>query len=361
MADSSVLLNLYEREFSSVNSKNNYFNINNRRYIGSKQKLVPWINSLIKKYCFGGVFTEVFAGTACISQQLIKDRKYKKVILNDLLYSNIVIYEAFFKQEYFDLKKLEDFKNYFSSIDSVKIEDNYSSLNYGDKFFSKNDAKLIGFIREYLESNKYFFNDKEYKILLASLLYSLDRSANTVGHFEAYRKNITIDDTFSFDLISPLEFNSIEIEIEIYRENANELVRNIESNLIYIDPPYNSRQYSRFYHVLENITLWQKPKLYGVALKPESDNMSEYCKNGAYKEFCDLIKNIKSDFIIVSYNNSYNTKSSSSKNKITLEFISDSLSSKGKLKIFNKRHSFFSAGKTDFKNHMEFLFLTEVK
>jgi len=57
---------------------------------------------------------------------------------------------------------------------------------------------------------------------------------------------------------------------------------------VYIDPPYNSRQYSRFYHVLETLIKWDKPKLYGVALKPEPENMSDYCRNNARHKFSEL-------------------------------------------------------------------------
>ena len=72
------------------------------------------------------------------------------------------------------------------------------SLNYGNKFFSNDAAKLIGFIREDLEkrhnskSKRESISDAEYNILLASLLYSFDKIANTVGHYEAYRKNTKV-------------------------------------------------------------------------------------------------------------------------------------------------------------------------
>jgi adenine-specific DNA methylase len=108
---------------------------------------------------------------------------------------------------------------------------------------------------------------------------------------------------------------------EIYRRDANELVREIKADVYYIDPPYNSRQYSRFYHVLETLTKWDSPVLSGVALKPPIENISEYCKVGAPEAFAELIENIQAKLVIVSYNNTYNSKSSSSKNKITLEQI----------------------------------------
>ena len=131
-------------------------------------------------------------------------------------------------------------------------------------------------------------------------------------------------------------------------------------DIVYIDPPYNSRQYSRFYHVLENLTTWKKPKLYGEALKPEPENMSEYCRSGALQAFADLIRDLQCKYIVVSYNNTYASKSTSSRNKMTLENIKDVLKTKGELTCFEKEHSFFNAGKTDFTEHKEFIFLVKV-
>ena len=72
-------------------------------------------------------------------------------------------------------------------MDVSNIEDNYVSINYGDKYFSADDAKVIGFIRQDIEDryNGNGISEKEYYILLSSLIYSLDRAANTVGHYDA--------------------------------------------------------------------------------------------------------------------------------------------------------------------------------
>ena len=234
---------------------------------------------------------------------------------------------------------------------------NYVSENFGEKFFSQNDALIIGYIREYIEETLEF-NEKEKNILLASLLYSADKAANTVGHYDAYIKGKNIPDSFCFDLISPYQYSNKKIHIS--RKDANQLAKEICCDIVYIDPPYNSRQYSRFYHVLENITTWRKPKLFGEARKPEPENMSEYCRNSATKVFEDLILSLKCKYIVVSYNNTYNSKSSSSKNKITLEDIEKILNKKGSVMTFEKSHRFFNAGKTSLDDHKELIFISKV-
>lgn len=330
------------------------YEIWNRRYTGSKFKLADWIFEIIDNNCTGDSFCDIFAGTGIIAQHAIK--KMQKVIVNDFLYSNEIIYKAFFLQDPFDIEKINEYKTQFQNINVLDIKDNYVSVNYGGKFFSYNDSLLIGEIRDIIDALT-DLNEKERAILIASLLYSADKAANTVGHYDAYIKGHPIPDTFKFDLISPY---TTAANIEIHREDANGLAKTLNVDIVYIDPPYNSRQYSRFYHVLENLTTWKKPKLYGEALKPEPENMSEYCRNGALKAFSDLIRNLQCKYIVVSYNNTYASKSTSSRNKMTLENIKELLETKGELTCFEKEHAFFNAGKTDFTGHKEFIFLVKV-
>lgn len=157
-------------------------------------------------------------------------------------------------QSQYDKEKLNHYRDIFQSLKVCELKENYVSLNFGDKFFSVNDAIVIGEIRERIETTK-GINDKERSILIASLLYSIDKIANTVGHYDAYIKGHPLKDQFKFDLISPYQTES---SISIYRENANLLAKSLECDIVYIDPPYNSRQYSRFYHLLENIASWKK-------------------------------------------------------------------------------------------------------
>lgn len=331
------------------------YSISNRRYTGSKYKLLDWIEELILENCEGDSFFDVFAGTGVVSAHMSKH--YKKVIMNDFLYSNEIIYKAFFGNGEFDKALIEKYREQFQKINPNRLKNNYFSENFGGKYFSNNDAKIIGKIREEIKKSKRSLSDREYCILLASLVYSMDKVANTVGHYDAYRKIDNIDDRFVYELINPEEPLD---KFSIYRMDANKLVRKVKADIAFIDPPYNSRQYSRFYHILENIVQWKKPKLEGTALKPQAENMSEYCRSDAPEVFADLIKNINVKYIVVTYNNTYNSKSSSSRNKITLEQIKDILSAKGKTTMYEKKHQRFNAGKTEFADHKEFVFITKV-
>src|SRR5690606_17451990 len=249
---------------------------------------------------------------------------------NDILYSNNIAYQAFFENKKWNSKKLIDIVNEYNVLNSKDIKENYFSKNFGGKFYEKDVSKLIGHIREDIENRKSKLNEKEYAILLTSLIYTIDRLANTVGHFDAYIKKPIAKRPLNFRLIQNEDFAGAKI----YREDSNQLVRKIKGDIAYIDPPYNSRQYSRFYHIYENLVKWEKPKLYGVALKPEPENMSKYCTVKAKNAFKDLVENLDVKYLAVSYNNTYKSKSKSSKNKIEYEEIVEILNRVGKTNTF---------------------------
>jgi len=345
---------IQETYFYIPQTKENHFQLQNRRYIGGKHKLIEWIFSIMNKECKGDSFTDIFAGTGIVSA--IATKHFKKIILNDFLHSNHVIYQAFFSNGDWSANKINNIIRDYNNINGEDLAENYFSKNFGGKYFSKNSAKIIGFIRENLEENRVNLTDREYHMLLASLLYSIDKIANTVGHYDAYFKKDFIEDRFFMRPIDPVETK----DVSIFKEDANVLAKKIKTDVVYIDPPYNSRQYSRFYHVLETLVKWDKPVLHGVALKPEPENMSDYCRVNAKDKFAELVNDIDAKYLVVSYNNTYDSKSNSSENKITLKEIKDILNKQGKTKVFEKDYRHFNAGNTDFNNHKEYLFVTEV-
>ena len=126
----------------------------------------------------------MFAGTGVVANEAIK--QYEKVVVNDLLYSNNVIYNAFWGKGRVNGKKLLRLFDEYNSLDSLELKPNYFSVNFGGKYFDELEAKKIGFVREDIEQRKDELSTKEYNILLASLIYGMDKIANTLGHYEAY-------------------------------------------------------------------------------------------------------------------------------------------------------------------------------
>ena len=332
------------------------FQLQNRRYIGNKAKLTDWIMKIIEIETESKEsFIDIFSGTSIVAKSAMN--KYKTVILNDILYSNKITYEAFYGIQDWNSRKLFGLVNKYNTLNPKSIQENYFSKNFGGKFYEKGISKLIGFIRQDIEEKKKNndINYREYVILITSLIFTIDKLANTVGHFDAYIKKPIPKKSLNFKLIQTADFKGAKI----YREDANKLARKIKGDVAYIDPPYNSRQYSRFYHIYENLAKWERPKLYGIALKPEPENLSKYCTVEAKETFKDLVENLDVKFLAVSYNNTYKSKSKSSANKIKYEEIVEILEGVGVTKIFEKSHTFFNTGKTEFNDHKEFLFLTK--
>lgn len=349
-----------EKEVIIISNNDNMLKINNRRYIGCKQKLVDYIFETVTKlgYDTSNVFADLFGGTGIVAQTFALNGY--KTIVNDTLYSNIVAYNAWLGKGEFSRSKINKYLSLFNSISADEIKNNYFSEIYGNKYFSVNDAKKIGYIRDYIEEHRANFTDKEYFILLSSLMYSADKIANTVGHYESYLKETPIDKGIN---LQNLFINDLEHFSDIYQMDANELVRKVKFDIAYIDPPYNARQYVNFYHVLENLAKWNKPvEFEGNSMKFKRNELkSDYCRaNKALKLFEDLVNNINCKLIIVSYNNTYEAKSASSINTIKQEDIKKILSRKGNLTIKEIDYKYFDTGKTNLKNHKEFLYICEV-
>lgn len=329
--------------------------LESRRYIGSKAKLINWIMDTIKNETDNvHSFFDVFAGTGVVTKAALANFDY--VFTNDFLHSNNIIYKAFFSDGEYDELKIGDFLDRYNEIDPNSIPENYFSINFGGKYFEHEVAKLVGYIRQDIEDKKESLTEKEYCILIATLIYNIDKLANTVGHFEAYIKKPIKHQSLKLRMIEAESYDNIEI----FKQDSNLLAKGIAADIAYIDPPYNSRQYCRFYHVYETLVKWDMPQLYGVALKPAPENMSLYCTSRAVDAFEDLIFSLNVKYIAVSYNNTYNSKSSSSENKITLEQLKNVLEKCGPTHMYECSHRFFNAGKTDFSDHKELLFITTV-
>lgn len=329
--------------------------INNRRYLGNKYKLLSFITETVARECSGiNTVADIFAGTGSVSSAFSD----KKIITNDLLYFNHVCHVAWFGAEHYNEEKIKNLILYYNAIEPQ--EDNYMSINFADTFFSLQDCRKIGFIREDIET-KYrdgLINSRERAILITSLLYAMDKIANTCGHYDAYIKGGEF--TRHLELSLPLASNNNNENNQCYNEDANELVKRIEADLVYIDPPYNSRQYCDAYHLLENVARWEKPEVKGVALKMDRSNLkSDYCTSSATKALEDLVSHIKAKYILLSYNNMADKGNDRSNAKISDADIMRILSRKGRVKVFSLDYRAFSAGKSDIKDNEERLFLCE--
>lgn len=330
--------------------------INNRRYLGNKYSLSNFIRKIVDENCKNiNIVVDIFSGTGAVSNTF----KDKILITNDILYSNYISNYAWFGSEKYSIKRIIELIYYYNQVKTK--ENNYMRENFANTFFSADDCSKIGYIREDIEvkyKNKEI-NFKEYAILITSLLYAMDKIANTVGHYDAYRKNVDFEKNLVLNVLLPEE--TINYNNACYNLDSNELIKRIKGDLLYLDPPYNSRQYCDAYHLLENVARWKKPEVYGIARKMDRTSLkSDYCMIKATKAFEELIENADTKYILLSYNNMSNKGNDRSNAKISDEDIIRILSKKGKVSIFESDYKSFSTGKSNIKDNKERVFLCEV-
>lgn len=336
----------------------NYTKINNRRYLGNKYRLLPFITSVIKENCTDfNVFTDIFAGTGAVSSAFTD----KQLNTNDILFSNYISNTAWFSPEDYSASKLIKIIYEYNSLNNN--EENYMTKNFSDTYFSHKVCSKIGFVRQDIENlkSKKEINNREYAILITSLLYAMDRIANTCGHYDAYRKNIDLSDqVLEMRMLSAQK--GLNVNNHCYNKDSNDLAKSLKSGLVYLDPPYNSRQYCDAYHLVENVARWETPEVFGVARKMSRASLkSDYCTRSAPKAFTDLINNLDTQYILVSYNNMENKGNDRSNARISDKEILDSLNARGKVTVFTEDYKSFTTGKSDRADNQERLFLCKCR
>lgn len=283
------------------------------RFIGSKANLLKNIEDCMAANIRTEqkVFCDIFSGTGVVARHF---KPRYEIISNDSLYFSYVIQKALVESNraptFSKLKRAV--KNPFSYLESAPIksahkfiEENYSpSGKDGRMYFTAENARRIDFIRAKIEQWKTErkLTESEYYYLLASLIEAAPSVSNITGTYGAYLKN------WDKRAFKKLELPQFSVEDNrrknrAYNEDAFDLERHVSGDILYIDPPYNSRQYASNYHVLETIARYDSPALVGVTgMRPYDGQKSVFCsKNEASAAFEQLIKNADFAHIVVSY------------------------------------------------------------
>lgn len=296
-------------------------------YLGNKRKLLDSIASEVEavikelgiekaKIC------DLFSGSGVVARRL---KQYASIIYaNDLENYSYIINDCY-------LTNIEDFNEevyntlYSQIIEKEPIE-GIISQNYAPKddndikegeraFYTHRNAIIIDTIREAIEEVPESYK----KFFLAPLLYEASVHANTSGVFKGFykskKKNVgkfggegenALERILgNIELKKPV-FSNYSCEVSLFKEDANELVKHIEGlDITYIDPPYNQHPYGSNYFMLNTI-IDNKigNNISKVAGIPEDWNKSSYNKkNEALSTFEQLVRDIDSKYLIISYNN----------------------------------------------------------
>ncbi len=284
------------------------------RFIGNKTNLLEEIKNVVDENCNDDseIFCDIFAGTGSVSR-FFKD--YYRIISNDLLYFSHVLTASTIENNHVPtFTKLKEHgvdapltyleTHDVSSISGFVTEEYSPAGKANRKYLTEENARRIDFIRQTIEAWKSnnLIDSYEYKYLLASLIEGIPYVSNITGTYGAFLKAWDKRAFKRFELIRLGVTNNDKRNI-CYNEDANELIKKISGDILYIDPPYNERQYLPNYHLLETVAKYDAPVLKGVTgVRPYSNDKSSYCiKKSVGASFEDLIENADFKHIIISY------------------------------------------------------------
>ena len=315
-------------------------------YIGSKNKLSNFIEDTIKTVIGNNlsdkIFCDIFAGTGIIGRNF--KSKVKQVISNDFeFYSYVLI------RNYIGNHETLDYQKYMNQLHDIGEVDGFIYKNYclgsgsGRQYFSDRNGRRIDAIRKKIEEWKLKndINLDMYFFLIASLLETADKLANTASVYGAFLKKLKKSAQKNL-VLKPAIFELNDNQHKVFNEDCNELIKKIEGDIIYLDPPYNTRQYGANYHLLNTIAKYDSFIPSGkTGLRKYK--RSKYCsKNMVAFEFENLIKNAKFQYIFVSYNN---------EGLMTESIVRKIMSKYGIYDIITKEYQRFKADKTENRNH----------
>ena len=267
-------------------------------YIGSKLKLCQnFLPDTIKSVCGNDlsqkIFCDIFAGTGIVGRTF--KTFVKKVISNDIEYYSYVLNKNYIENHH-SIKNKNSFLeelNSFPLIDNGFIYKNYCLGGNGERqYFSDENGKRIDTMRTVIENwkNENKISDNLYYFLLCSLL----ESADIKNLKKSAQKEL---------ILEAAEYELNANEHKVFNNDANELIKEIEGDILYLDPPYNARQYGANYHILNTIAEY-KPFIPNGTTGLRKYSRSKYCSSSLVKEeFNNLIKNAQFKYIFLSYNN----------------------------------------------------------
>lgn len=307
------------------------------RYIGNKTKLLGFIDRVMEELGIrSGVFCDLFAGTASVARHM-KERGFE-VVSADLMRYSYVLQRAYVVVDDYprfagltrelglhaaseeqarrrSLQKAVQFLNNLEDGRGGFIYRSYCPGGSGGRrlYFTDDNGRRIDVIRQQLArwQSEGRLTEDEYYLLLAALIEAADAVANISGVYCAFLKSFHPNAVHRLKLKPPRVITSRAGRHGALLGDANELIERIRCDVLYLDPPYNVRQYACNYHILETIADgWSKeaPRIYGkTGMRPYKHQRSRYCcRRKGERALTDLVSKARRHtgctHLLMSYN-----------------------------------------------------------
>lgn len=288
------------------------------RFIGCKTLLLDNIKEIIDEKASGSkTFCDIFSGTATVARYF---KQWYEVYSNDLLYFSYVLQRATIENDIIpnfyrlkQMKKISDPIEYFNNMpleymESLAQENRFFQNTYaptgGRMYLNNQNALRIDYARNTVEQWKKndLVTENEYYYLIACIVEGIPFVSNISGTYGAFHKSWERRSFKKFELLK-LDVTTNGKNNKCYNKNGVELIKEISGDILYIDPPYNNRQYLPNYHVLETAAKYDFPEVRGITgQRPYENKKSDFCIKGkVIAAFSELIKNAKFKHIILSY------------------------------------------------------------
>lgn len=252
----------------------------------------------------GKVFADLFAGTGVVGKTF-KEQGYR-VISNDIQYYSYVLNKHLIENVPPLSVDIVDNLNQLTGTEGFIYKNYCAGSGSGRQYFTDQNGMKCDSIRIELERLKNCgdIDEAQYYYLLASLINSIDKYANTASVYGAFLKQVKKSAAKEFEL-ELLPIVDGDKESKAYNENISNVIQRIGGDILYLDPPYNARQYCTNYHVLETIARYDSPELKGkTGLRDYSSQKSLFCSPRTVVEaFDDVLRHADFDYIFLSYNN----------------------------------------------------------
>lgn len=316
-------------------------------YIGSKYSLMDFlteaITSVVGENAGNRTFADLFAGTGVVGSTF-KQKGYN-VIANDIQYYSYVLNRHLIGNNPPIKAEQVDYLNALKGTEGFVYKNYCQGSGSGRMYFTDENGMKCDSIRIELERLKNCgeIDEAQYYYLLASLINSIDKYANTASVYGAFLKKVkkSAAKEFKLELLPVVGGNEHN---EVFNEDINSLIHRIDGDILYLDPPYNARQYCTNYHVLETIARYDNPELHGKSgLREYQAQKSKYCSSRTVvEEFDDLIRNADFQYIFLSYNN---------EGLMPFDVIRQTMEQYGEYTMFDTDYKRFRADKEENRNH----------